>query len=70
MIQNNWVSLPRLEYTTEENRGRTKYSSVSQSTYTAGRSFPDEYLVSLLLLLHQIFRRNPELLPAKTSDPQ
>ena len=68
MIQNNWVSLPRLEYTTEENRGRTKYSSVSQSTYTAGRSFPDEYLV--FLLLHQIFRRNPELFTAETSDPE
>ena len=32
MIQNNWVSLPRLEYITEE----TKYSSISQSAYSAG----------------------------------
>merc|ERR1719219_1048539 len=36
MIQNNWVSLPRLEYITEENTVRTKYSSISQSAYTAG----------------------------------
>ena len=54
MIQNNWVSLPRLEYSSEENSRRINYSSVSQSTYTAGKSCPDEYLVSQPLLTSNI----------------
>ena len=47
MIQNNWVSLPRLEYITEENTRRTNYSSISQSTYTAGKCIIYIYLSRL-----------------------
>merc|ERR1719150_651061 len=69
MIQNNWVSLPRLEYITEENTMRTKYSSISQSAYTAGgimsSSLPSHQTPSSRLYLPGRDYYDESLLPTK-----